>query len=52
MPGNNLCIAKVASLFLGLRDTPDDKVPLNQSLSPATYPLWKDISVVVTIVII
>ena len=43
MPGNSLCIAKTTSLFLGLRDTFDDKVSRNQSPSPTTYSLWKDI---------
>ena len=42
----------LVSLFLGLRDTTDDIVPCNQSPSSTTYPLWKDISVVVIIVAI
>ena len=52
MLNNSLCIAKTMSLFLGLRDTFDDKVSCNQSFSPTIYSLWKDISMVVTIVAI
>jgi len=52
MLGNSLCIAKTTSLFLGLRDTFDVEVSHNQGFSPTTYSLWKDTSVVVTIVAI
>lgn len=52
MLGNSLHIAKTMTLFLGLRDTFDNKVPCNQSSSSTTYSLWKDITMVVTIVAI
>ena len=47
-----VCFTKVAPLFLGLRSMADDQVPCHQGFVAATDPLWQDIPVVVTIVII
>ena len=52
MPGYCVCFAKVTPLFLGLRSMADAQVPCCQSFVAATNPLWQNILVVVTIVII
>ena len=47
-----VCFTKVTPLFLGLRSMADDQVPCYQGFFAAIDPLWQDIPVVVTIVII
>jgi len=50
MPGNSICITEVTPLLPSLRGMADDEVSHNQGSVVAANPLWKDISVVVTVV--
>ena len=52
MPGNSICITKVATLLSSLQDMLNDEVSSNQSSSTTTNSLWEDILVVVTIITI